>query len=302
MRGKELPEDFLYLFYLKGNGEKRVEFLHRSFYQYFLAYFLYRKMSEIDNEESAEAFLCCLAERRIDNDILNYIRQIHEKKHDIMKEECEQIIDTLEQTGTIIERASKAPNEKGTAEQNQLLRCKNILVNALSICCIVLATEKSRFTISLRKKENIHAAMRRYNCSDIWLKKVDLSVANLTGANLTGTNLIEASLVGANLSGADLTEAELHLTNLHGTEFSGVDLKNADLRWAKNLDKCNCRRVINWTGCKILLRDRDNLGLDDPDLYSHGIIWCDNKTGDPIEFYDYNLAWYDDETGRPIKS
>lgn len=332
MRGKELPEDFLYLFYLKGNGEKRVEFLHRSFYQYFLAYFLYRKMSEIDNEEGTEAFLRCLAERRIDNDILNYIRQIQEKKHDFMKEECEQIIDTLEQTETIIGRAS---NEKGTAEQYQLLRYNNILVNALSICCIILATEESGFTISLYEKENIHASMRRYDCSSIWLGNVDLSGADLgkeklTGANLTRANLSGANLSGVDLCGADLTGANLNRVNSNGKDLSvadlggvnlsntdlsnanlsgdnlesttliganlnranlsgaslgranlsGADLSGADLRGVKNLNECNCEQVFVWRGCKILLRDKADLGLDVPD--ADGIIWCDHEIGDPI--------------------
>lgn len=291
MQKKSIPEEFLYMFHLKGEGKQHVEFLHRSFYQYFLAHFLYRKMFE----KNAEAFLCCLAERWIDNDVLNYIQQIQKNKRQVTQDKCEQIINTLEQTGTIIGQALKAPNENGDAEKHSLVRCENVLINALTICCMIAEIARNAFTISLHEKENIHTAMRRYNCSGIWLDNVDLSGANLintdlsitnlnganlTGANLTGTNLIEASLVGANLSGADLTEAELHFTNLHGTEFSGVNLKNADLRWAKNLDKCNCRRVINWTGCKILLRDRDNLSLDDPD--AHGIIWC-NDDGTPIE-------------------
>ena len=328
MRGKELPEDFLYLFYLKGNGEKRVEFLHRSFYQYFLAHFLYRKMSVVENEESAKAFLRCLAQRRIDNDILNYIRQVQEKNYDIMQEECEQIINTLERTGTIIERALKESDENKTAEEHLLLllRYENVLVNALSICCMVAATEKSKFTVSLCKKENIHASMRRYICRSIWLENVILSGATLGGAKLREANLInadlneayfidadlseaklnkaklnkarlnkarlnearlneaelnEAKLNGAVLSGAKLIGANLSRADLTGANLTGANLTGADLRWVNNLSGCNCERVYDWSGCRILLRDRDNLGLDNPD--AHGIIWCDNY-GRPIKF------------------
>ena len=266
MRGKKIPKDFLYLFYLKGNGEKHVEFLHRSFYQYFLAHFLYRKMSAVQDKESAEAFLCCLAERRIDRDVLNYIRQIQEKKSDVTQEKCEQIINTLEQTGTIIVQALQASNENGNAEKHRLRRCNNIFVNALSICCVVAATKGNEFIISLRKKENLHAAMRRYDCSNIWLENVILS----------GAELIGAELIGANLIGADLSRA-----NLRGTGLSNANLSGADLREATKLDRCHCEQVADWTGCKILLRDKHKLGLKDPD--AHGIIWCDNETGNPIE-------------------
>ena len=278
IQGKQQANEFLYMFYIKGGDKQHVEFLHRSFYQYFLAHFLYQKMSEVKDKKSAEAFLCCLAERRIDRDVLNYIQQIQESKQQITQEKCEQIINTLEQTGTIIIQALQAPNKNGDAEKNPLLRCDNVLINALSICCAVAATEESKFTISLHEKENIHAAMRRYNCSGICLENVTLS-----GAYLFRARLIRARLIGADLSRANLSKA---------------DLSEADLRWAINLDKCHCEQVADWTGCKILLRDEGNLGLDNPDV--HGIIWCDNETGDPIEFHDYDFAWYDDETGDPI--
>ena len=286
IQDEQRADEFLYMFHLKGEGEKHVEFLHRSFYQYFLAHFLYRKMSEVKDEKSAEAFLCCLAERRIDDDVLNYIEQLQEKKPDVTQEKCEQIIKTLEQNGTIIEHALKVPNEDGNAEKNPLLRCENVLTNALSICCVVAANKESKFIISLRYKENLHASMQRYNCSKIWLENIVLRRAFLSGIDLAGTNLSGANLSEVNLSRADLRLANLRLANLRLANLSRVDLtganlSGADLRGAGNLHECNCRRVLDWMACKILLRDRDKLGLDDPD--AHGIIWCDDETGDPIK-------------------
>lgn len=289
VRKIDMPEEFLYMFHLKGEGEQHVEFLHRSFYQYFLAHFLYRKMSEIEDEASAEAFLCCLAERQIDYYVLNYIQQIQKSKQKVTQEECGQIIDTLEQTGTVIERALKALNGSGDADKHPLVRCENVLINALSICCMITSVEESGFIISLCEKENIHTAMRRYNCSGIWLNNVDLS-----GANLGKAELIGANLSGANLHGADLLGVDLSVANLRG-----ADLRGADLRWAKNLAQCDCEQVADWSGCKILLRDRNNLGLDDPD--AHGTIWCNNKSGEPIKSHDYDIIWCDDETGDPIE-
>lgn len=294
VREKNMPEEFLYMFHLKGEGKQHVEFLHRSFYQYFLAHFLYQKMSGVKDEKSTETFLCCLAERQIEEDVLNYIQQIQKNKRQVTQEKCEQIINTLEQTGTIIVQALKAPNENGDAEKHSLVRCENVLINALSICCVITMTEGSEFIISLHEKENIHTAMRRYNCSGIWLNNVDLSGANLINADLSITNLNGANLTGTNLNGADLEEAGLTGTDLTGTNLDGADLsradlsktnlsganlRGADLRWAKNLDQCDCERVYGWSGCKILRCDKDNLGLKDPD--AHGIIWC-NDNGTPI--------------------
>ena len=392
----DMPEEFLYMFHLKGEGKQHVEFLHRSFYQYFLAHFLYRKMSAVENEAKAEEFLCCLAERRIDRDVLNYIQQIQKNKRQVTQEKCEQIINTLEQTGTIIVQALKAPNGNGDAEKHSLVRCEKILENAFNICCMITSVEESGFIISLCDKKNIHQAMKRYDCSNIRLKNVylsgadlsraylsgvklneanlidadlseaylrradlseaklnkasliranlieaklnkarlnearlneaklngavltgakliganlteanlsranlsgsaDLSGANLSGADLNGATLIEAilidtdligaklrgaRLIGAKLNGADVSGVDLRDTNLSEAILNGADVSGADLRWAENLDKCHCKQVENWTGCKILLRDKDNLGLDNPD--AHGIIWYNDGTGTPI--------------------
>ena len=357
IRDEQRADEFLYMFHLKGEGKQHVEFVHRSFYQYFLAHFLYQKMSEVEDEAKAEEFLCCLAERQIDKDVLNYIQQVQEKRMDVTQEKCEQIINRLEQTGTIIVQALKVSNENGDAERHSLLRCEKILKNALTICYIIAAVAKSRFTISLCDKKNIHQAMKRYDCSNIRLKNVylsgadlsraylsgvklneanlidadlseaylrraDLSEAELDKASLTRANLIEAKLnkaklnearlneaklngavlTGAKLIGANLTEANLSRANLSGSAdlsganlsgadlngatlieaiLNGADVSGADLRWAENLDKCHCEQVHNWTGCKILLRDKDNLGLDNPD--AHGIIWYNDGTGTPIE-------------------
>ena len=296
MQKKSIPEEFLYMFHLKGEGKQHVEFLHRSFYQYFLAHFLYQKMSEVKDEKSAETFLCCLAERQIDKDVLNYIQQIQEKKIDVTSEKCECILDEVEQTDAIIADTLRAKNKNGNTEKSRLRRCNNIFVNALSICCIIAATKKSGFTISLYEKKNINQSMQRYDCSGAWLEKANLCIAVLDRAELNIACLREAklnsaTLIGAELSGADLSRAaldnvnlsnaDLSSANLMGAKLKYTDLSGADLRYTKNLNTCNCTLVENWTGCKILLRDKYNLGLDDPD--AHGIIWC-NDDGDPIEF------------------
>lgn len=271
MQGADMRKDFLYMFYLKGEGEQHVEFLHRSFYQYFLAYFLYDKMAAVKDETSAEDFLCCLAERRIDADVLEYIRQIQENKQKITEKICEQIVDVLEQTGTIIVKALKAQNKNGDAEQHPLIRCENLFVNALSICCIVASASENKFRVSLREKKKIHESMGKYDCQFIYLRRAELS----------GVDLIGVDLIGVDLRGANLRDADLRLADLDTADLSDANLNGADLRGAKNLGTCDFSKVQSWNGCKILFYERDNLGIDDPD--AHGIVWCDNETGKPIE-------------------
>ena len=319
MQGADMQKDFLYMFYLKGKGEQHVEFLHRSFYQYFLAYFLYHKMAAVEDETSAEDFLCCLAERQIDEDVLEYIRQIQENQQKITEKICEQIVDVIEQTDAIIPEAFNRKNEHGNAYERRFSRCNNMFVNALSLCRIVASASENKFAVSLREKAKIHRSMQRYDCSGIWLESADLSSANLSGVDLSGANLICANLSGANLrganlsdanlsdadlrganlrganlnytdligvglsyanlSGADLREADLSSADLRGADLNGANLKfadlsDADLRWAKHLERCDLSNVKYWNDCRVLLRDRDSLGLGEPDTC--GIAWCDD--------------------------
>ena len=64
------------------------------------------------------------------------------------------------------------------------------------------------------------------------LRRADLSGADLSGANLSGANLRRADLSGANLRRADLRRADLSGANLRRADLSGADLRRADLRRA----------------------------------------------------------------------
>lgn len=257
---EQSEEEFLYLFYLKGGEKQHAEFIHRSFYQYFLARFLYRKLTEVRDENSAEAFLCCLAERKIDNDILDYIRQVQViEENSGIQAACECVLDTIERTDAIIAGALE-PAPEGDGSKGRFDRCNNIFVNALSICHIVAW---NYFEIRLKEREQICFLLSKYECEHIYLLEAKLDGTNLSGANLSG----------ANLSGADLSRA-----NLSGANLIGVVLFGADLRFAYHLDTCQFD-LADWRGCRILQTDRDELRLADPD--APGIIWCDDD-GNPI--------------------
>ena len=180
------------------------------------------------------------------------------------------------------------------------MRYKNILVNALGICCVVAATGKSEIDISLCGKKNIHQAMRKYNCewirlddvdlSGVDLNNIDLNRVHLVGANLNGTSLNRAQLsladlrgtklVGTDLSGANLSGSDLSHADLSGANLRDADLSCADLRWAIGLESCHIEDAKEWGGCRILNCDRAKLDICEFDA-SH-ICWCKDD-GDPIE-------------------
>jgi len=93
--------------------------------------------------------------------------------------------------------------------------------------------------LELMKKSKAKAAeyLRRANLSG-----ADLSDANLSGADLSGANLSGANLSGADLSGADLRRANLSDADLSGANLSDADLRRADLSDA-DLSGANLRRT-----------------------------------------------------------
>jgi len=77
--------------------------------------------------------------------------------------------------------------------------------------CLVVAL------VWLRRLNLTGADLTRAN-----LAGADLTGANLAGANLTGANLTRANLTGADLTGADLTRAYLTRANLAGANLTGA--------------------------------------------------------------------------------
>ena len=80
--------------------------------------------------------------------------------------------------------------------------------------------------LELLKESKAKAAeyLRRANLSD-----ADLSGADLSDADLSGANLRRADLSGANLRRANLSDADLRRANLSDADLSGANLRRANL-------------------------------------------------------------------------
>lgn len=76
------------------------------------------------------------------------------------------------------------------------------------------------------------ATLMQANLSDTNLMFANLSQAVLRRADLSKSTLVQANLAGADLVEADLSNANLQMANLSGTDLSKANLSNADLRQA----------------------------------------------------------------------
>ena len=265
------------LFYIKNiksNQQNKyyIEFVHRSFYQYFQAWHFYRIVLDIaqenhkielkikknsnkyaiqDKQMINDLFTIeikvanlfeAICERKLEKDVIDMIGQISQNQKDIQKQEqINFILDIFEKTDGFIKRKNNnwyIP----IGQLNILDGVENIIYNLLMILNIILPRG-----LILSEKSRIEQLMKKFDISDIYLPNINMSGLNLTRVNLKeaclkkaylqGTTLEDAYLEKAHLEKAHLEEAHLtraHLTRAHLEEahLTRAHLEEADLRRA----------------------------------------------------------------------
>ena len=219
---------WLFTFYVKAYGSGKIGFFHRSFYQYFLAKYIY--LGIIDLKEKEESFIGLFAERELDDTILQYLSFfIKEEDKSIIYPTIEKLINTLSETEAYINFEPHV--DSGDAEKSRILRSTNIYRNTLNIVAAF------SYVIQLPFEDNLDLLMRTYNSNSIVLvsdnnKRANLSNVNLSGANLSQANMRGVCLRKANLNGANLSDANLSRADLKGTSLIRADLRKANLNRA----------------------------------------------------------------------
>lgn len=256
---------WLITFYIQQYKKERIGFLHRSFYQYFLAKFIYSRLKSAKKEDM-DNYISYFAERELDDTVRQYLSlMINKEDKETLHAKLQLMIDALIGTEAYGKLEPRIPT--GNAEKSKLGRTINIYRNTLHICAalsysiqipfkdsldVFLRTYPSdRLYIFSSEKERANLTKTNLNRAELSkniLRYGDLSYADLTGANLSGSDLRYAVLYGANLSeinmkeadlsGADLRGALLSGANLTGANLSGADLSGADLSQA-NLKEAN---------------------------------------------------------------
>lgn len=213
-----------------------IEFVHRSFYQYFLAYYIYHALETMKKKKEIRAFLKSLCYRRLDIDTLGFIAQIvdYEKKN--FKDEDIQIV--LEQIENMdawcVFDGSEDKDRLNDELKQPYMKQTIVLSNTLSVLCYLKEGLGSFLDISEREK--LIALLRLFETKgNFYHIKINphSSKAYLKGVKLSETNLKKADLRRAYLNNADLSKAILN-----GAILSGAYLRGADLRGAILIKAC----------------------------------------------------------------
>lgn len=239
-----------------------IEFVHRSFYQYFLAYYIYHALEMMKKKKEIRAFLKSLCYRRLDIDTLGFVEQIAEyEKKDFKDEDIQIVLEQIENMDTwCIFHGSEDKDSLNDELKQPYMKQTIVLSNMLSVLCYLKEGLGSFLDISEREKLiallrlfetkgnfpyikiSSHSCeaylkgaklgetnLERADLSRVDLREANLRGAYLVGANLNKTDLSEANLREAYLRGADLREANLIGTNLFRTDLSGANLGEANL-------------------------------------------------------------------------
>ena len=240
-------------FYLKNstNSDMHViEFIHRSFYQYFLAYYIYHSIENIVKNKTIlniQLFLNNLYYRRLDKDTLNFVEQISEfEEYSFTDDDIQLTLEQIENMDSwCICNSSKDMKDYKLFDEDikrPYMKQTIILSNILSILCYLKKGLNDYLNIS--KRERLIELLRLFETkgdfpnikisSDeyIDLKGADLSLADLNDADLSGVDLSRADLSLADLNNTDLKGTDLSRAYLNNADLINVDLSNADLTGA----------------------------------------------------------------------
>lgn len=104
-------DPWIYSFFMSNDQSvSKIGFLHKSFYQYFLARYFYRILRQSIDQTAAEDFLCRLADRKLDSTVIQYMRIIAGKNSAFLSVPCKCILAALEKSEGILQASFDRPD------------------------------------------------------------------------------------------------------------------------------------------------------------------------------------------------
>lgn len=257
MQKKELDKDWVFAFYITISGieqggvrqDYKVGFYHRSFYQFFLAKFIYFNLLSVTSE-NAEEFIGYFAERELDYEVREYLALLPKgTDKERIDSKIDIVIGALVKTEAFCNLTPKY--DYGNAERSRIGRSTNVYRNVMHIAYalsyviqnpikrgldILITTFRSDMIFiysNNNKKVNLRGAnLKGANLRNSFLREIDLRGAYLSEANLRGAHLSEAYLSGAYLSGPYLIKTDPSKTELTFVDGGEPHMIEADLREA----------------------------------------------------------------------
>lgn len=234
---------FLVAFYVQTyneNNSYRFEFLHRSFYQYFLAWKLLILVSECSRDKkNVSKLLTALAGRLLEPDVLTMAKEIYNLEYidSIDKVRFNKIIHNIFEVLSETEALfwddkyyldAIKNDELMKVETIKLKRANNIVKNIFNFLSYIFSDEDFQ-DIIINNNNKIDNMLLLFNISEADLRILRFyDLKSIKKQNLNCINLKAVKSEYIDLSGSDLTEA-----NLDEVKFTFAKLTNANLNKAQ---------------------------------------------------------------------
>ena len=254
---------WLFSFYTTHKGYKRVGFLHKSFYDYFLADYIYYSLKNCDDEKKIISFLKLLSRRKLDSYTIKYIYERNLTEETVIYEIISSIVSYVEQVEAI---SVPVLGAKWAQLVGHVKLSKNVIENLTGIisavcksfsysqkfCDLLSSYPVAGIVVSnsLISNINVDFSDRKLNNAFFYFGSFDAINANssewkhtnfdnakmreavFTNSNLTGSSFSHANMIDINLTNADLTNANLYRTRLRNGIMRDANMVEANLRKA----------------------------------------------------------------------
>lgn len=226
------------------NIESKIEFIHKSIFEYFISDYIFMKIREVINnkEEEIAGILGKLFKPQIlSSEILEFL------KYKITKLGQNYYYDIINKSFQIMLQYGMTYY---TGHMSNVIKHEMIVFFNMMEFIHLWDQEQYKLNPSIteflkcNRKENL-------NLSKVDLAGLDLTIANLVKANLKGANLERANLTGANLRDANLEGANLNGITVKTLTLTGAVLNDYQVEYLEK--KCNL------IGIKIYNRNTDKI-------------------------------------------
>ena len=222
----------------EGIESKRLSFVHRSIYEYFVAEYIFEQICisiKKSKEELAGVFGRLLKKKILFIEICKFL------KFKIETSELNSMFDIVCDVFNLMISDGMTYYTKECYKN--VMNCEmKVFANMLDI---VHLWDRDIYQFNEQISNYI-----RYNLGLFFLdlRKLNLQESNLQGVNLQGVDLQEIDLRGANLQGIDLQRSNLQGANLQEANLQEANLQEVDLQesnlqrvdlWAANLQEAN---------------------------------------------------------------
>lgn len=224
-----------------------VEFSHRSFYQFFLSRYLYKKISSIKTKQEIAELNYSFSHRILDKLVLEFLNDLHllkyKQKQKFYLQDSSTGIDINE---ILYELDDHIPTYiQGKNLRENISDYETMFKNCISVVSSFIDesknfNEKSKLLLSefLGNYSTIAWNLKKISLSDTDLKQSNWDQVSFSNSDMRNVNMSNSLILDSVFKNTDLSDSKFSKSFIRSTEFAQVDCLNSNFNGSKIIN-CN---------------------------------------------------------------